>query len=333
MKDKGFDTGKLFDRILICEDLEEFRQNILDSVVSQQIMWKEKIKEIIEENNYTKVQLAKLCGVSRITVNGWCSGAVPKQRETFIRIGFAARYDLSKMNILLTRYGRYPELYPKSLEDSVCIFVLSSKEMPHTYERYQMILNTIKIKMNIENTKTAYIHETKEALNKILELSTEQEFKEFADKNAYIYKNQYNKLYAYIEAFLRVNKYIEADNASRSTHFLANGQQWSSSLRQCVSAIHQKKWYPMRTKIISLGLHLNMDTDQINEMLKHAHMESLYAKNPFESAIIYALENAKLEDMIFCDGTDTLCIYVKNILKELQIPDTEFFLDELPNEE
>ena len=40
-----------------------------------------------------------------------------------------------------------------------------------------------------------------------------------------------------------------------------------------------------------------MDADEINHMLDLAQMEHLCAKSPFESAIIYALENAKLEDI------------------------------------
>ena len=115
-----------------------------------------------------------------------------------------------------------------------------------------------------------------------------------------------------------------------SVYNLANSQQWSSSLRHCVSEISQKKWYPDRNKIISLGIHLNMDVEQINKMLELAQMEELCAKNPFENAIIYALENAKLEDIIYTDGTDSLCRYVRNVLESLDYSGVDFFMDELP---
>lgn len=86
-----------------------------------------------------------------------------------------------------------------------------------------------------------------------------------------------------------------------------------------------EKWYPQRNKIISLGIHLNLDVDQINEMLELAQMEKLCAKTPFENAIIYALENAKLEDQIHCDGTNDLCLYVRKILLSLEFEGVEFF--------
>lgn len=155
---------------------------------------------------------------------------------------------------------------------------------------------------------------------------------EFVQQKAAIYKNQYHKFYDYVELFIQKNLLSDATKED-NVHLLANSQQWSSSLRQCVSEISQKKWYPQRNKIISLGIHLNMDVEQINEMLGLAQMEELCAKIPFESAIIYALENAKLEDKIYCDGTDELCLYVKKVLEDLEFEGVEFFLEELPKDE
>ena len=60
-----------------------------------------KVNQIITENGYTKSKFAELCGVSRVSVDKWCKGSIPKNRETFLRIGMAARYDVEKMNQLL----------------------------------------------------------------------------------------------------------------------------------------------------------------------------------------------------------------------------------------
>ena len=64
-----------------------------------------------------------------------------------MRIGMVAGYDLERMNQLLRRYGQYPALYSKSLEDCVCIFVLERKYGLETLEKYNYILD--KIKANI----------------------------------------------------------------------------------------------------------------------------------------------------------------------------------------
>lgn len=325
---KDFSTGKLFDMTSKCETLEEYKR-ILNNLKSQQKEWGEIIAEIIEENHYTVSKFADLCGVSRASVNKWIKGAVPKKREMFIKIGFAAKYSLNKMNSFLTRYGRYPQLYAKSLEDSVYIFVLSSNSIEHTYKACQEILELIKDEMRDLVVEHSFVEETSNVLMQLVNISSIPELLEFVKENAIIYKKQYAKLYAYIKMFIKMNlleDFSKEDNVS----LLAGSQQWSASLRHCVSEISQKKWYPQRNKIISLGIHLNMDIDQINDMLTLAQMETLCAKNPFESAIIYALENAKLEDEIYCDGTDSLCIYVKRVLESLKFTDIEFFLEELP---
>ena len=107
----------------------------------------EKINQIITDSGLTKSIFAVVCGVSRVSVNKWCKGAIPKNRETFLRIGMVAGYDLERMNQLLRRYGQYPALYSKSLEDCVCIFVLERKYGLETLEKYNYILD--KNKANI----------------------------------------------------------------------------------------------------------------------------------------------------------------------------------------
>ena len=109
-----------------CEDVEDLKERILPLLNTQHEQWQKKISEIISSNNYSKTKFAELCGVSRVTVDKWCKGAVPKNRETFLRIGMVAGYDINAMNAFLQRYGQYPELYSKSLEDCVCKYVISN---------------------------------------------------------------------------------------------------------------------------------------------------------------------------------------------------------------
>ena len=134
----------------------------------------------------------------------------------------------------------------------------------------------------------------------------------------------YHSFYAYVKMFLSANDFGYAGSVSD----LAETQGWSSSLRQCVSAIYQGKWYPTRNKIISLGLHLCMDHDQVDEMLELAHMEPLCAKNIFESVIIFILEDAELND-ILNDDPDSLCRYAKQVMGELDLPEIDDFLAEV----
>lgn len=326
----SYSTGALYDFVSRSENLEEYR-NILESLADQKQNWTYIINDIMKERGLSASKMAELCGVSRQSVQKWLKGSVPKSRETYIKIGFAAHYNLKQMNYFLQRYGCVNKLYPKYLEDSVCIFVLSSDCIEHSYQACEKVINMIKNEIFDDVPRSEGKEYTTSALElDITNLRSLQEMVSFVKEHAQMYKQKYYRLYRYIEDCIQKNLLPdEEDNVS----LLASSQQWSSSLRQCVSEISQKKWYPQRNKIISLGIHLNLDVDQINEMLELAQMEKLCAKTPFENAIIYALENAKLEYQIHCDGTNDLCLYVRKILLSLEFEGVEFFLNELPEEE
>lgn len=332
MQNENHNTETVYikDEISRCEDVEDLKNKIFPMIKTQQEQWARKINEIISENGYTKVGFAELCGVSRVSVDKWCKGAIPKNRETFLRIGMAANYDIEKMNQLLQRYGRYPALYSKSLEDCICIFVLNSNCGKEAISKYQYILNNVKESIiRTDDVNTANISTVKFD-EKLSGVQDEDELEKFIAENINIFSYAYHKFYAYVKMCIDAN-YMEY---ATSVYDMAEGQEWSSSLRQCVSAIRQNKWYPTRNKIISLGLHLCMDHEQIDKLLELAHMEPLCAKNIFESVIIFILEDASLNNMLDSDSDefdpDELCRYAREVLSDLNFPEFESFISELP---
>lgn len=330
MQPTNYETVYIRDMIAKCEDLEELRENIFPMIKTQREQWIRKINEIIATSGYTKSKFAELCGVSRVALNKWCNGAIPKNRETFLRIGMTAGYNLEKMNQLLQRYGQYPALYSKNLEDCVCIFVVGKEFGERTIDQYNYILNKIKENIirddeaNAENLSTAAFDE------KLSNVKDEDALESFINENSAIFSMAYHKFYAYVKMQIMAN----FQDFGGSVSELAQGQGWSSSLRQCVSAIRQSKWYPTRNKIISLGIHLSMDHDQIDEMLELAHMEPLCAKNIFESVIMFILDDASLNNLLDTESDeydpDELCRYAREILLGLDLPEVDAFISELP---
>ena len=329
----GLETVFIKEEIAKCEDIDDLKEMVFPKIRTQQDEWSRKINEIINENKFTKTKFAELCGVSRVSVDKWCKGAIPKNRETFLRIGMAAGYSLEKMNQLLQRYGQYPALYSKSLEDCVCMYVINQDYGEETIGKYQFILNKIKENIirddsadGVENVTTEKIDE------KLSEVQGEDALEQFITDNIAMFSNAYHKFYAYVKMNIAAN-YMDLAYAD-SVFEMAEVQGWSSSLRQCVSAIRQNKWYPTRNKIISLGLHLSMDHEQIDEMLKLAHMEPLCAKNIFESVIMFILDDASLNDMLNVNSEDydpdELCNYAREVLSSLHLPEVEDFISELP---
>ena len=324
-----------------CEDIEDLKREIMPLLESQRTAWAAKIEEILENKGYSCRQMANLCKVSEPAVRKWRKGALPQSRDMYIRIGFAAGYNLDEMNVFLKRYGKCPQLYVKSLEDSVCIFVLQSNYLEHSYVTYLDVLNMVRTEiqgaMNASETSNAQeqTYSTQYLSDHFTSLQSMNEMLDFAQKHAPSYKQAYNRLYRAVNAFLVINlssEYtVEKDGRKSSFHAMATESQWSSSLRHCISEIRQKKWFPLRHKVISLGLHLNMDTESINELLQYAQMEPLYAKNPIEAAIMWGINEAKLNsetDEIIQDGSSELCDFVRSILEKLDLAEEGSYLIE-----
>jgi len=329
MENKGQETQYVRDEIAKCEGIDDLRERIFPLIHSQKDQWAHKVHEILQETGYTKTRFAELCGVSRMSVDKWCKGAIPKNRETFLRIGMAAAYDVERMDQLLQRYGRYPGLYSKCLEDCICMYVLGKNYGSETIGKYQYILDKIKSSIIRDDSTAVKNVDTDEFDEKLSEVRDVDELERFITDNIAMFSYSYHKFYAYVKMCINAN-YQEY---SSSVFDMAEGQGWSSSLRQCVSAIRQNKWYPTRNKIISLGLHLSMDHDQIDDMLKLAHMEPLCAKNIFESVIMFVLDDASLNNMLDMEAEDynpdELCHYAREVLSELNLPELNTFISEV----
>lgn len=339
-----FETEDLKDAIINCESLDELREEVLPKLKSQKDQWRKKINEVIDKSGLSQEEFANRCKVSRQSVSKWCNkGAIPKKREQFIRIALASGCDIEYTNNLLQRYGRFPELYSKSLEDAICIFVIENVDPEKRWVEYDNILNTIKkVVLNEDGDESSDIN-TVNFNEKLSDVKTVSDLERFVFENVSVFAKAYNELYKYIEINIESN-YLNPDFAesyANNIYDMAVVQGWSSSLRQAVSAIRQRKWYPTRDKIISLGLHLSMTNDQINEMLEIAHMKPLYAKNIFESVIMFLVEDQDLNDKLNKEkdkddenqfDPDELIRYIREELKELDIPEVMDFISELPED-
>ena len=305
-----------------CDDISVLKREILPLLQTQRGMWQEKLEQILSENQYDTAQMARLCKVSEPTVRKWKKGALPRTRDMYLRIGFAAGYDLEEMNVFLKRYGKCPQLYAKSLEDSACIFVLQSPTTAHTYDNYTTLLDMLRAEFDSNQGRTTPVYETGYLADSLAALKSRKEMREFVRANISSYKNAYERLYAFILAYLRENLKSIGDGEFVSFHEMAEEGRWTSSLQHCMYDIQNRKWFPQRSKIISLGIHLNMDDIAMDQMLHLANTEPLYAKSPIEAAIKWALMEAKVssvDDAIYPDGSSDLCRFVKSVLDQLEL--------------
>ena len=331
------DTYDINDKVSKCESIEDLKENVFPKIREQKDAWAYKMDDILKKTGYTEEKFSKLCGVSRVSVSHWRHGAIPKNRETFIKIGLVAGYSREEMDQLLQRYGRYPGLYSKSLEDLVCIYVIEQNYGEKAIENYQSILNEIREKIIGDNSSDGEQDVVTEKFDaELSKVENNTELENFVQNNIAVFSRTFHKLYSYVE--INIQQVVESDIGLRSIYGKAAQEGWSSSLKQCISAISGKKWYPTRNKIISIGLHLSMDHEQIDEMLVLAHMEPLCGKNIFESVIMYVLDDASLSNAIhrnpFEGDVTKLCSIARNVLTDLslevpEITDFSDFLSEL----
>lgn len=323
------ETEIIKDEIARCEDVDELIERIFPMLESQEKQWSHKMCEIIKTSGLRQGEFAKRCGMSRVTVNNWCNGVIPKNRERFLRIGMAAGYGKEEMNQLLVRYGRYPKLYPKSLEDCVCIFVLGKEYGEETLKKYNYILNKIKENIIKDDTDGITNVDTEKFNEKLSDIKDEDELEKFISDNIATFSTTYHRFYTNVKMYIKTNYQKYGETFSE----LAAAQGWSSSLKQCVSEINQHKWYPTRNKIISLGLHLSMDHEMIDYMLEAAQMEPLCAKNIFESVIMFILDDASLNNILNTESEefdpDELCRYARKVLNKIDLPQVKSFITEL----
>lgn len=349
-------TERLRNELDRIDNVDDLKREYLSELEQRSATWQEKIEEIMEQNGYTVTSMARECQVTKPAVTKWRKGSIPNGRDTFIRIGFAAHYDLEAMNKFLVRYGKCPALYAKSLEDSVYLFVLNSKRIPHTYQECERVMEQVKEALAQPEGAGVSAEKATGLLEKAMKrLDTEEELRSFIQENIEGYRRAYSKFYDQVIASITANNlfFAKTDGAgglSLNVDGIANAQGWSASLRRCVYEIQQRTWFPRRQKVISLGLHLNMTLDELNELLQLARMETLCPRDPVESAIIFAMVDADLNgkipekvsredlpDVLGCGAGQTdyvqeateLCSHVREILEYLELPDSQILIEDL----
>ncbi len=329
MENREERTHYLKEEVSKCEDINELVDTILPRLKTLKEQWSIKIKEIIKETGLSSEDFGELVNVSRATVYKWRKGAIPRERETFFKIGMAANYEKEQIDKLLQRYGQFSDIYAKNLKDCICNFVIKHWSGKEAIEKYNYILS--RIESDLFNIDVDYEDmETLEFEEKLSTIKDESELEQFIFENTGIFRSVYHKFYAQVKIYLKAN----LDNYNKNITSIADGQGWSSSLKQAVSGINQGKWVPTRNKIIALGIYLNMSLSQVDNLLELAHMEPLCPKNILESVIIFALEDAELnnklcrEDANFDPDELYTCVRmylekvnsdcVKSLIKELQ---------------
>lgn len=296
-------TNDLYHALTKCEDLNDL-QLFLDKHSEYFTNWKTFINYLLDSGGYSYTKFARLCGMSRNTIVSWCEdGKIPRNREQFIRIGFAVNMSLHDINDFLQRYGKYPKLNAKNIEDAVTIFSVTNHlnydQCMALKEHFSSILLDV---LNERKTKKdkKYIYYVTQALeHELISIKTLLDFEKFVEKNAKTFSNSYVKLLDFIDSYISLNTISTGKTPGTLNAFLKENIDNPAIVAGFNTMISKLRCYgiiPTRIHLIALGIHFRMTAVDINTMLGFAGMEPLCAKDKLESIILFAAECACIEN-------------------------------------
>lgn len=285
-------TVDVNDEVLKCEKLSELKE-LLNCNSDYYSEWKYYINLLMERSHMNYVQMSKACHCSRNTIKKWCrQGAIPQNRETFFKIGFAFRLTLDEFNRMLQKHGKYSKLYAKNMDDAVCIFVINHyPEDGDAYECYLQLKEHLLRRLREEDAGDSIRRNTEDIEDGILSKESMDEFEDFIIANKPSYKQAFYKLIEFVELFIKE----KAENIHRFVSY--NGLDFA--YEKMMSTLRMKGECPERLRLILLGVHLNMSLEQINYMLELAYMEPMCAKDNIECIVMYVVENAYLNNSAY----------------------------------
>lgn len=284
-------TIELYEQVINCEEIDEIKE-IINRYSPYYSRWRDYINDIMLRNGLSYSKLGAISGFSKNTIKSWVKeNKVPKNREAFIKFGLGLRCNLHEMNYILQRFGKYPKLYSKSLEDAICIYVIShypKDESINAFDEYRKMKEQY-LKVVKTKNKRKYLgdkeRDTFSLEKEIISAKSEDEFMNFIRENEVEFMNSYYKLLDYITA------YVKAENMDGSYHSLIVGKEMDKGFEKMISNLRNWGEVPNRNRLIALGINLNMSATEINQMLNYANMEKLCPKDKIECIILYVLAN------------------------------------------
>jgi transposase len=297
-------TVVMLDELERCEDIDDL-QLILSKNSPYFTDWKAFINYMVSVNGYSYSQFAKKCGIGHNTIISWCEkGSLPRSRNQFIQLAFGLKMSLDEMNGFLQRYGKYPRLYPKNIEDAIFIFALNQgityKAAISLQTHFHQIIESYSStkaekKLPADNFETIILE------TKLLSLNDIKQFESFVAENVNAFMSSYEKLISYIDNYIEINTIDFADTDSQNSlnsflHSKLSNPALINQYNKVISQLRNYRIVPKRNVLIVLGIYLDMSVTDVNQMLYMAGMEALCAKDKVECIIIYAIENAILNN-------------------------------------
>lgn len=293
----------------IAESIEDIRV-LLQQLTQRQAGWSSFLRAEMESRGLTTAALARRTGVTRQGVERWKNeGVEPGTRLAYLKLGMALEMNADQLDFMLQRYGRFPKLYAKNLDDALCLFALNARQThspacepyrEYPYGHVEALKRKLHEQLALwEQTGLLAIHSPTPLIQRgLVQYSSDDDFLLFVRENKAVFLTpSYWQLEKMIESFIRI-QHIDAHDASGNVtiHGLISAGMLNASLERLCLNLRAQNTVPSRLRLIAMGLSFNMTSEMIDQMLTLAGMEPLYARDRVELVLLYSLQVAHLFD-------------------------------------
>lgn len=301
-----------------CENLEQYEELVQENRALY-VGWSEHVLPMLTKCGIGPEELAHGCGVNKKTAEGFCE-KIPTKRKNVIMMAMMMHLSVEETNDLLMRWAKFQRLYSRHPEDAIWIYLLQKggsnqpKKLFQTY--YAQYEKMREIYLASEMQKSSNPMETGVVFNHIITsarkektaVENDEEFNTMMRQIIPSFEESYQKLLDYIDVFFTDIEVDQCDRLGlekqrtkhlngkiRPNDLLENNPSFRSIYYPKMSKLKKNREMPSRLFLIALGIHLSMDTDQLNTMLELAGMGPLCPKDKLESAIVFFLEELYCE--------------------------------------
>lgn len=301
MNEGTANTVELEEKIGRCEEIDELKE-LVHQFGGNYLEWSNYINHLLTDMGFSYRSFAERCGFSKNTVKQWCKeGMLPRSRDSFIKLGLGLKMNVEELNYILQKYGKYQRLYPKVVEDAICIFVINHYDRIEgsAYEYFKQLKTVFVDEMIMKNDRTAgnsYARgkNTKDVLISLSCVENLDDFRKFISAHEQEFKESNNRLLAFIDTYMEIENPDLIRGKIRGYHSLASIKRLESDFSRMISRLRHWGEIPNRMQLVAFGIHLNLSVKEINLMLECANMNSLNAKDKLECVLIYALTQVEL---------------------------------------
>ena len=299
-----------------CDSTAEFEQLVRDNANCYKNNWGEYVRSLMVDRGLSFDKIASGCGVSYNTARSFAKKA-PTKRINVIFLAMMMGLSVEETNRLLVDHAKYHRLYTKNPADVIAIYLLvngGSPEPKRMFDAYYQQYCAMAIHHDAPH-KNGIFNDTEIAHQFVLQEASHATVNAVSDRGFYLmmqrlipdFSTAYKKLLDYIQHFF-IHPEAESAMPTYPDHCAVHNSsclpgkrltpnerfQQDSDFREIyyknIRKIRDSHEIPSRSFLISLGVRLNMDVSQINEMLHLAGMGPLYANDRIEAAVVYVLE-------------------------------------------